>query len=93
MVKWTLENYPAIDSKKVFLVGESSGAMMTVRLPMVFFIHVAQFDTFRLLERPLGCLSKYLYCFCRVRRCARRLFRRHWPTSCCKLVEFNMRNR
>ncbi|QDS74769.1 hypothetical protein FKW77_001566 [Venturia effusa] len=29
MVKWTLKNYPSIDTKKVFLVGESSGAMMT----------------------------------------------------------------
>lgn len=33
MVKWTLKNYPAIDQTKVFLLGESSGAMMTVRLP------------------------------------------------------------
>lgn len=33
MVKWTLKKYPAIDTTKVFLVGESSGAMMTVCLP------------------------------------------------------------
>lgn len=31
MVKWTLKNYPAIDTSRVFLVGESAGAMMTVR--------------------------------------------------------------
>jgi len=30
MVRWTLENYPVVDSKKVFVSGESSGAMMTV---------------------------------------------------------------
>jgi len=30
MVKWTLGSYPKIDAKRVFVVGESSGAMMTV---------------------------------------------------------------
>lgn len=38
MVKWTLKNYPAIDTTKVFLVGESSGAMMTVCLPPHIFL-------------------------------------------------------
>ncbi|TID15163.1 putative acetyl xylan esterase [Venturia nashicola] len=53
MVKWTLKNYPAIDKTKVFLVGESSGAMMTNVLsaayPNIFTASIAYAGV------PAGC--------------------------------------
>lgn len=46
MVKWTLKEYNA-NAKKVFVTGSSSGAMMTVRYPLLPRSH----DTNMLVER------------------------------------------